>query len=128
MNGEIKLAQIKLIRTALLAGIVLFGVAGAFVAMQSPEGLAMTRPGPLAAVVAVLVIIAAGVVMFIRRKVENMTDDTERFKLYIVAHGACELASLVGGVHLILTGGTLPFIAGLTVFVFSLVLLPIERI
>ncbi len=128
MNRQLQPAQVKLIRLALLGGIVLFGFVAALVAMQSPEGIAMTRPGPLAAVVAILVILAAGLVMFVRRKVEGMTDDSGRLKLFLVAHAACELASLVGGVHLILTGGALPFIAGLTVFVFSLVLLPIERI
>jgi hypothetical protein len=128
MNTELKAAQIKLIRLALLGGILLFGFVAAFVALQNPEGIAMTRPGPLAAVVAGLVIVAAGVVMFIRRKVEVITDDAQRFKLLLIAHSVCEVASLVGGVHLLLTGGTLPFIAGLTVFVFSLVLLPIEKV
>ena len=128
MNGQLQTSQIKLIRLALLAGIVLFGLAAAFVAMQDPEGIAMTRPGPLAGVVAILVILAAGVVMFVRRKTESMTNDSDRFRLYLVAHASCEVASLVGGIHVILTGGTLPFIAGLTVFAFSLVLLPIDKI
>jgi hypothetical protein len=128
MNKELQPAQIKLIRLALLGGVVLFGFVAAFLAMQNPEGIAMTRPGPLAAVVAGLIIVSAGVVMFVRRRVEGMGNLSSRFKWFIVAHASCELATLFGGVHLILTGGALPYIAGLTVFVFSLVLLPIENI
>lgn len=127
MNRNVTESQIRLIRLALLLGILLFGAVAAFVAKDSFEyGLGMTRQGPLAGVVALLVIAAAGLVMFIRRRLEGLKDLQARFRMLLVAHAVCEAAALFGALHIILTGGLLPYIAGLTVFVFSLVLLPIE--
>ncbi|NNE71668.1 MAG: hypothetical protein HKN29_15080 [Rhodothermales bacterium] len=127
MNRNISNSQIRIIRLALLGGILLFGVVAALVASGSVEGgLAMTRPGPLAGVVALLVIMAAGLVMFMRRRIEGQKDMDVRFKSMLVAHATCEAAALIGAVHILMTGGLLPYVAGLTVFVFSLVLLPIE--
>lgn len=127
MNRNVTESHIRLIRLALLIGILLFGAVGAFVATDSFEyGLGMTRQGPLAGVVALLVISAAGLVMFIRRRLEGLKDLQARFKMLLVAHAVCEAAALIGAIHILLTGGLLPYIAGLTVFVFSLVLLPVE--
>ena len=127
MTRTITHSHIRIVRLALLGGILLFGAVASLVAADSVEGgLAMTRPGPLAGIVALLVIAAAGLVMFIRRRIEGQQDLDVRFKQMLVAHAACEAAALFGAVHILLTGGLLPYVAGLTVFVFSLVLLPVE--
>ena len=127
MTQSVTAAQIRLIRLLLLGGILLFGLVAAFVASNDPYGISLNVEGPLMPVVAVLVLASAGVLMVVRRKLEGILTVAKRAPLLIVGHMACEAAALVGGVHLMMTGGLMPFVAGVAVFAFSLVLLPIEH-
>jgi hypothetical protein len=127
MTQDVSSAQLRIIRFALFGGIILFGGVAAFVANGNPGGIAMNANGPLVGIVALLVLAAAGVVMVVRRKLESVLTVTKRAPLLIIGHGACEAAALLGGVHILLTGGIMPYVAGVAVFVFSLVLLPIEH-
>ncbi|MBO6574044.1 MAG: hypothetical protein JJ896_01395 [Rhodothermales bacterium] len=126
MTPNIQPAQVRLIRLALLSGIVLFGLVALFIAGQADHGVTLNADGPLAGFVALLVILAAGVVMLFRRRIDGAASYEERARMLIIAYAACELAALVGAVHLLMTGGMLPYIAGVVVYLFALVLLPVE--
>lgn len=126
MKPRVEPRHIRLIRLLLLSGILLFGVVAAVVASGSESGLTLNRPGALASVVALLVIASAGAVLFVRRKLEETRDLPERLRLLLVAHALCEAAALLGGVHMIITGAVVPYVAGLVAFLFSLLLLPVE--
>jgi len=127
VTQSVTYAQMRLIRFCLLGGILLFGLVAGFVATGTPEGISLNVRGPLVPAVALTVLAAAGVVMFVRRKLVGILSLTKRAPILIAGHVACEVAAFLGGVHLLVTGGLMPYVAGLVVFVFSLVLLPIKH-
>ncbi|MFT5142947.1 MAG: hypothetical protein ACI80V_000234 [Rhodothermales bacterium] len=128
MNTSPTAPQMRLIRFALLLGILIWGAVAAFLASSAGLTVGLNAPGPLASVVAFLVVAAAGALLYIRRLLEDEEDFSRRTRLLIIGHVTCEISALFGGVHLITTGGLLPYAAGLTVFLFSFILLPVEKV
>jgi hypothetical protein len=118
----------RLIRFALLLGILIWGAVAAFLASSAGLAVGLNAAGPLAAVVAFLVVSAAAAILYIRRLLEGEGDFSRRSRLLIIGHVTCEVSALVGGAHLLTTGGLLPYAAGLTVFLFSFILLPVENV
>jgi hypothetical protein len=126
VNSTITPDSLRLIRLAMLAGIVLFGGIAWYISSGDTEG-AVDPDGPLGYGAVLLVLAAATTVMVVRRQLEGVTSFDRRSTRILVAAAVCEGAALLAGVLLLLSGSATPFLGALAVFLFSLLLLPIEN-
>ena len=119
-------AVLRIIRMALLGGVVLFGAVVTYLLRQE-------RPDPPGAArslqyvnIAFLAIAAVGV-MYIQRRHEAERDPARRSTWNIVAWALGESTALFGGVHYLLAGSPIPYLVGLAMLLASFVLVPIRE-
>lgn len=130
-NGDTSQAMnpqtLNIIRFALLAGAVFFGVIAWFltssgqVAVSADEATAdMFRYAFYG-----LAVIDLGAMLFMRQRAEKATSYAQRASFTLVGYALAEGLTLFGAVNLLLTGGYLLFLVGLLVFLLAFLMFPV---
>lgn len=123
MANNVTPASLRIIRLALLGGVLLFG---AVIAFLHSRGELPSRPTPLdqpiiAWVFFGLCVGAAAVIVVLRGMAERAPAFEKQAGLVIAAWASGESVALLGAVHWFLTGRPTLFLVGLAVFVVGLV-------
>jgi hypothetical protein len=119
-------AVLRIIRMALLGGVVLFGAAVTWLRSQSPPDAYQAARSLQYVNIAFLVGAAAGVLHLQRRHAEER-DPARRTSWNIIAWALGEATAMFGGVHYLLVGSPLPYLVGLAMLLASFVLVPIRE-
>ncbi|HEU0012216.1 MAG TPA: hypothetical protein VFQ45_00960 [Longimicrobium sp.] len=118
---------LRLVRIALLTGVVVFGVIAHFLVRQDgPRGTPEMAPALQWVNIAFLVV-AAAVILVIQPKHARAEDPAARSVYNILAWAVAESTALFGGVHFLLVGSATPYLVGLATLVASFVLVPIRE-
>jgi hypothetical protein len=116
---------LRIIRMALLGGVILAGAAvTVMVGQEPPRAPDLARP--LVYVnLAYLVGSVLGIMYFQRRHAAER-DPSRRATFNIVAWAIGESTALFGAVHYLLVGSPIPYLVGLTTMVAAFVLVPVR--
>ena len=120
--------QLRIIRMALLAGVIVFGIVATVVTAKGggqasdPDGLRVLTYVQMA-----FIVTAAPLLLFLQRRHAAERDPARAGTLNIVAWAVGESVALFGGVLWLLTGSPTPYLVGLAVMVASFVLVPIRE-
>lgn len=117
---------LRVIRMALLAGVVVFGAVVTLQVRDEPPRAPEMAQTLVYANIALLVCAAAGV-MWIQRMHAAEPDAARRQTLNVVAWALGEATAMFGGVHYLLVGSPVPFLVGLGMLLASFVLVPIRE-
>jgi hypothetical protein len=129
MNGTLtRPAVLRVIRLAMLAGVVVFGSVVYY----------MTREGPMSDVpneaaralsFALMGLSAASLAaLFVVRSIrEKAVSDDRRSAFTIVGWSVGEAPALLGGVIYLLTASPLPYLTGLSVLIASFLMIPVPE-
>ena len=120
--------QLLIIRTAMMLGLVLFGLSTFYVKRNGPlTALTEDRAQMFAYIFIALAALAIGGMILIRTRI-TATDDVRRVMMhYIIGYALAEAAALFGGVTWYIGGAREWFIAGLIVMVVAFQILPVKR-
>ena len=121
-------ATLGVIRLALLAGVLAFGVLTWFT-HRGPEWAGGPRAvaGPLPTISLALSVVLAIAIAFVRRAAFATRDAARYGTLCIVGWAMGEAAALAGGVHYFLSNDPSRYLIGLFVMLLSFVLIPLRR-
>jgi len=118
---------LRLVRIALLTGVVVFGVIAHFLVQQDgPRGTREMAP-VLQWVNIGFLVVAAGVILVLQPRHAAEPDPARRGVYNIMAWAVAESTALFGGVHMLLVGSATPYLVGLATLVASFVLVPIRE-
>lgn len=118
-NNNVTPATLRVIRSALLGGVLLFG--GVIWYLHSSGSAPANTSFPGAHwIFLVVCLMAAGGVLFVRGAQARAETFASRASLAIVGWALGEGAALFGGIHWLLTGRPTLYVAGLAVFVAAL--------
>lgn len=117
---------LRIIRMALLGGVVMFGAVVTFLhSQQRPSAPESARA--LQYVNIVFLVGAAAGVTFFQRKHAEERDPARRPTWNIIAWAMGEATAMFGAVHYLLVGHPLPYLVGLAMLIASFVLVPIRE-
>jgi branched-subunit amino acid ABC-type transport system permease component len=119
-------ATLRIIRIALLSGVLMFGGV-AYYLVQKNGPLGAENAGALQIVNIVLLVGAAVGIMIIQRRHLAERDPAKRSTLNIVAWAMGEATALFGGVHFLMIGNPVPFLVGLVMMIAAFVVVPIRE-
>jgi hypothetical protein len=120
--------QILVIRTALLAGLLVFGAVTWFLTRQGNTAAASAEQAQLYGYVfAGLAAAAIGGMIVMRTRLEKATSTAQLMTLYITGYAMAEGAALFGAVVWFLGGAREWYIAGLILLVSGFQILPVRR-
>ena len=118
--------KLRIIRIALLSGVLMFGAVAYFLTQQrGPTSPEMARPLQIANI-AILVGVAVGLLV-VQRAHANQREPARRTTLNILGWALGEAAALFGGVHFLLIGSPIPYLVGLAMMLASFVVVPIRE-
>lgn len=120
-------ATLRIIRIALLTGVLVFGGIAYYLTDQRGGGLAPENGGVLQVINIVVLVGAAVGIMIIQRRHLAERDAKKRSALNIIAWALGESTALFGGVHFMLVGNSIPFLVGLVMMIASFVVVPIRE-
>lgn len=120
-------ATLRIIRIALLSGVLMFGGIAYYLTQQQGGGLGPENADTLQVVNIVMLIAAAIGILFVQRRHAAEKDPQKRTTLNITAWAMGEATALFGGVHFMLVGNPIPFLVGLVMMIASFVLVPIRE-
>ena len=120
-------ATLRIIRIALLSGVLMFGGIAYYLTGEAGGGLAPENAGTLQVVNVILLMAAMVGVLMMQRRHRAERDPARRSTLNITAWAMGEAVALFGGVHYLLAGNPLPFMIGLMTMVAAFVLVPIRE-
>lgn len=120
-------ATLRIIRIALLSGVLIFGALAYYLTEQRGGGLAPENGGALQIMNIVILVGAAVGIMIIQRRHLAATDPRKRTTLNIAAWAMGEATALFGGVHFLLVGNPIPYMVGLVMMIASFVVVPIRE-
>ncbi len=120
-------ATLRIIRIALLSGVLVFGAIAYYLTDQRGGGLAPENGGVLQIVNIIILVGAAAGIMIIQRRHLAERDPRKRTTLNIAAWAMGEATALFGGVHFMLVGNPIPFFVGLVMMIASFVVVPIRE-
>jgi uncharacterized membrane protein AbrB (regulator of aidB expression) len=120
-------ATLRIVRIALLSGVLIFGGIAYYLTEQQGGGLDPSLGGVLQIVNIVILVGAAVGIMIIQRRHLAETDPKKRTTLNITAWALGEATALFGGVHFLLVGNPIPFMVGLVMMIASFVVVPIRE-
>lgn len=118
---------LRIIRVALLSGVLMFGGLAYYLTNQQGGGLGPENAEFLQIANIVLLVGAAAGIMIIQRRHLAATDPKKRTTLNITAWALGEATALFGGVHFLLVGNAIPYLVGLTMMIASFVVVPIRE-
>lgn len=118
-------ATLRIIRIALLSGILVFGGVAYYLTRQN-GGIAPENGDTLQIVNVVLLVGAAAGIMFIQRRHLAEKDPARRSTLNISAWALGEMTALFGGVHFLMVGNPVPYLVGVVMMVAAFVVVPIR--
>ncbi|HLM68772.1 MAG TPA: hypothetical protein VK358_14630 [Longimicrobium sp.] len=119
-------ATLRIIRIALLSGVLMFGGVAYYLTQQNGP-LGAENADALQIVNIVLLVGAAVGIMIIQRRHLAERDPAKRSTLNIVAWAMGEATALFGGVHFLMVGNPVPFLVGLVMMVAAFVVVPIRE-
>ncbi len=117
---------LRIIRMALLAGVVTFGAVVTYLHSQERPDVPAAAEALQYVNIAFLVMAAAGV-MYLQKKHEAERDPARRSTWNIIAWALGEATAMFGGVHYLLSGSPIPYLVGLAMLLASFVLVPIRE-
>lgn len=120
-------ATLRIIRIALLSGVLVFGGLAYFLTNQQGGGLGPENAGVLQMVNIVLLVAAALGIVLVQRRHLAETDPRKRTTLNIAAWAMGEATALFGGVHFMLVGNPIPYFVGLVMMIAAFVTVPIRE-
>lgn len=120
-------ATLRIIRVALMSGVLVFGGIAYYLTQQQGGGLGPEMADTLQIVNIVLLVGAAIGIMIIQRRHAAETDPAKRTTLNIAAWAMGEATALFGGVHFMLVGNAIPFLVGLVMMIASFIVVPIRE-
>jgi hypothetical protein len=120
-------ATLRIIRVALMSGVLVFGGIAYYLTQQQGGGLGPEMADTLQIVNIVLLVGAAVGIMILQRRHAAETDPAKRTTLNIAAWAMGEATALFGGVHFMLVGNAIPFLVGLVMMIASFVVVPIRE-
>ena len=122
------IAQLSLIRMAMLSGVLLFGAIAWWARRNDPAPAATPAMRNILGVAPLaLGIVALSVVVLLRRVLARETDPARQATLRIIGWATGETAALAGAVGYFLTGDPSTFFIGLAVLMFTFVGLPVPE-
>lgn len=120
-------ATLRIIRVALLTGVLVFGGIAYYLTQQRGGGLGPEHADTLQVVnIALLVGVAIGI-MIVQRRHAAEGDPARRTTLNILAWALGEAVALIGGVHFLLVGNPVPYLVGLMMMLASFIVVPIRE-
>lgn len=120
-------ATLRIIRVALLSGVLMFGGVAYYLTQQQGRGLGPENADMLQIVNIVILVGAAAGVMMVQRRHAAERDPAKRQTLNIVAWAMGEATALFGGVHFLLVGNPIPYLVGLVMMIATFVVVPIRE-
>jgi hypothetical protein len=120
-------ATLRIIRIALMSGVLVFGGIAYYLTQQQGGGLGPEMADTLQIVNIVLLVGAAVGIMTIQRRHAAETDPAKRTTLNIIAWAMGEATALFGGVHFMLVGNPIPYLVGLVMMIASFIVVPIRE-
>jgi branched-subunit amino acid ABC-type transport system permease component len=121
-------ATLRIIRVALLTGVLMFGGIAFYLTRQRGGGIGEPDVAPTLKWVNIgFLIVAAIGIMIMQRKHAAEGDPARRSTLNIVAWALGEATALFGGVHFLLVGDPAPYLVGLGLMLASFVAVPIRE-
>lgn len=120
-------ATLRIIRVALLTGVLVFGGIAYYLTGQRGGGMAPENGRVLQIVNIVMLVGAAAGIMVIQRRHLAETDPKKRTTFNIIAWALGEATALFGGVHFMLVGNPIPYLVGLVMMIASFVVVPIRE-
>jgi hypothetical protein len=120
-------ATLRIIRIALLSGVLMFGGIAYYLTQQQGGGLGPENADTLQIINIVMLIGAAIGILFVQRRHAAEREPQKRTTLNITAWAMGEATALFGGVHFMLVGNPIPFLVGLVMMIASFVLVPIRE-
>jgi hypothetical protein len=120
-------ATLRIIRVALMSGVLVFGGIAYYLTQQQGGGLGPEMADTLQIVNIVLLVGAAIGIMILQRRHAAETDPAKRTTLNIAAWAMGEATALFGGVHFMLVGNAIPFLVGLVMMIASFIVVPIRE-
>lgn len=120
-------ATLRIIRVALLTGVLLFGGIAYYLTRQRGGGLGTESAGALQAANIGLLVVAAVAIMVVQRRHAAEADPARRSTLNILAWALGEAVALMGGVHFLLVGNPVPYLVGLMMMIASFIVVPIRE-
>jgi len=125
MNGQqIPGASLRIVRLALLSGVLLFGVV---IAYLSKGGEITPDPalGPVFRIVFLALAVMCVVAIFVIRGVMGRVDADRRGQLALVGWALAEGSAILGGVCWLIAGQRTLYFAGVALLVAAILLLPV---
>jgi hypothetical protein len=116
-------ATLRIIRYAMLAGILVFGAVVAFLRSQgvlSDSGIDGER-SPVAIALSVMILATIGAVPLFSRLIRAAEDPVRRFQLGIAALAVAEAAALAGGVLWLVSGTWTMYAVGLVLYLVAMI-------
>jgi hypothetical protein len=120
-------ATLRIIRIALMSGVLMFGGIAYYLTEQNGGGLGPENADTLQIVNIALLVGAAIGIMFIQRRHLAEKDPAKRTTLNISAWALGEATALFGGVHFMLVGNAIPYLVGIVMMIASFVVVPIRE-
>lgn len=128
MNQGPAPAALRVIRGALLAGIVIFGSVAWYVTQEGPvASVTADATRYLSMVLIGLSAASIGVVLVVRSLRERAEGIERRSTLTVVGWAMGEAPALLGGVIYLMTASAFPYLTGLCVFLLAVFLIPVPE-
>lgn len=120
-------ATLRIIRVALLTGVLVFGGVAYYLIQQKGGGLAPEHADTLQIVNIALLVVAAVGIMIVQGRHATEREPSRRTTLNILAWAMGEAVALIGGVHFLLIGNPVPYLVGLMMMIASFIVVPIRE-
>lgn len=119
-------ARLGIVRVAMLAGVIMFGVVTWFLRRSGPAPGGI-EAGPLDTITYGAMIAGIAGIVVMRRVVAAATDAARYANMAVIGWAFGELAALAGAVHYFMTGDPTRYVIGVMVMLLSFVLIPLRR-
>ena len=125
--GRMPRLQLLIIRTAMLAGVLLFGAVTWYIKRQEhPAILTPEKAQVFGYIFAGLAFAAVAGVVFLRSRLETTSEPGQLLVYYVVGYALAEGAAVFGGVVWFLGGAQAWYVAGVVLMVVAFQALPVE--
>lgn len=119
-------ARLGIIRVAMLAGVIMFGLVTWFLRRGGPSPVSVDGSVLDTVTYGAMIAGIAGIVVM-RRVVAAAADAARYANTAVIGWAFGELAALAGAVHYFITGDPTRYVIGLMVMLVSFVLIPLRR-
>ena len=117
---------LRIIRIALLAGVLMLGAFVAASAGQREPAPPQVAQGMRTANIALL-LVAGVALLYLQRRQGAEPDPAKRGTLCIIAWAVAEAAAMFGAVHYLLVGNPIPYLVGVALMLASFVVVPVPE-